>query len=400
MSLSGSKRLLLLHTPGAGVGGYLGPVATGVLVPDRVATNVKQMMNRTRHRAVVEITALRVALPNFFIAVNGTETGSGGISTVTASVEYPAGVFTQLKFSGNASGTIADDAYTISDEVSVAIPKDAYFFIRWWCSNPAGVVYQVSTSPGLCFDSANGEAMTYHATTVTDQTMGGTVVATAQTITRPLAILGRTTAKTVCILGDSRALGLTDSFSAAGAQQTMIGSVARGIGQSFGYIQLARQGATLSAWLTHNTKQLALAAYCSHIVNEFGINDLNGGSSPATLLSNIAAMRALFAASKPFFQTTLSPWATSTDSYATLANQTTASLNANRVSVNTSIRAGLPDVAAFFDIASITESSLNSGKWIVNGAANYATPDGIHETQAANVLVGSGIDWSAPILAA
>src|SRR5215831_11995563 len=55
-------------------------------------------MSRSAHIATDNITQLGIVIPNFTLIDPG-EQASGGTATVTASVEYPAGTFTQIKFS-------------------------------------------------------------------------------------------------------------------------------------------------------------------------------------------------------------------------------------------------------------------------------------------------------------
>jgi hypothetical protein len=48
-------------------------------------------------------------------------------------------------------------------------------------------------------------------------------------------------------------------------------------------------------------------------------------------------------------------------------------------------------ISSYFEIADTVESSRNSGKWVVTGAANYATADGIHPAPAGHTLMSQGI---------
>lgn len=385
---------------GGGVPGlppYLGHVATNTGQCNATDSNNKQQMVRRRHCARVALTGLRLVLPNFYInQTTHKETALGAAASCTASVEYPAGVFTQVLFSGSSTGTIPNGGHLVSDLTPISIPEGAYFYTRWWRNSSAGIVFASTSSPGSVVDTANGEAMAFGVTSA-DLTMGGTVTSGGNYMAPPLAVLGITTKESVVMFGDSRADGVFDFYSAAGAQQTLR-AYSRGFGQIFGHSVYATSGNTLVDWLTGNTNQVAMAGYATRIINELMINDLINGRSPAQIIADIQTMRALFPG-KPFYVTTMSPWASSTDSWATLANQTSAFFNANRVSLNTSIRAGIATVTGNFDIAGVSESSLNSGKWTVTGAANYMAQNDGHESNSGYIAIAAGLNWETKLKA-
>jgi len=112
------------------------------------------------------------------------------------------------------------------------------------------------------------------------------------------------------------------------------------------------------------------------------------------------------------FQTTITPSTTSTDSFATLANQTAAlsfstAGNGTREQLNDWLRdggpirdgvaaaIGAPDairsshnahpLSGVLEMADTVESSRNSGKWKVDGTALKWTGDGIHPSNYAYV---------------
>jgi hypothetical protein len=97
------------------------------------------------------------------------------------------------------------------------------------------------------------------------------------------------------------------------------------------------------------------------------------------------------------YLTTLTPQSASTDSWATLVNQTPhnpGGEQARRAAHNDNIRAGaVSGFDGYLDVASILESSVNSDLWVVNGSANYAEAgDGLHPNAAGNDLVGTYIN--------
>jgi hypothetical protein len=302
---------------------------------------------------------------------------------VTASVEYPAGTFTQLLFSGSSSANITNGNYVLSDFASVNIPDRVEFFVRIYYTNAAGIIWTNG-------DLSVGEAMTYGVSGVIDQTMSGTVVTTAggANVMRPLAILGYTRKPTAGLVGDSIVQLGADTL-ASGIPD--LGELARSIGSSLGYLNLAVSGEQLMSGSIN--KRLDFLACCTHIFNNYGINDFFAGKTAAQIITAQANLRGQAKiAGKPFYVATVTPRCTSTDSFATTGNQTKFSGDAERVSYNNCVRAGLSGVTGFFEMADLAESARDSGVWPVNGAANWSTADGVHPSQRlVQVFKDSGV---------
>jgi len=111
----------------------------------------------------------------------------------------------------------------------------------------------------------------------------------------------------------------------------------------------------------------------------------------STVQANLQRVWALWPNPASIFQTTMEPYTTSTDSWATTTNQTVTPEESVRTAVNTWIR-GMPfGVKGFFEIAGQVETSQDSGKWDTNGRASWYTSDGIHENnRAALAIAASG----------
>lgn len=364
---------------------YLGQVATRTWIPNNFFATNKQQMSRVFHYARDNITSLQIVLPNFKIvsagAPNMGESGPGATATVTASIEYPTGTFTQVLFSGVASGTIADGGMIISDPVSVSIPNGAKFFSRVWYSCSTGVIYSGYATNGM----STGDGFIGGVTTA-DLTMGGTVTQTTNVIgVVPAAIIAMTRNKSVATIGDSRCFGLNDTGDASGD----VGELARSIGPSLAYINLGVPSDRAIDFTTgsHSTNRQTLMGYCSSRVCAYGINDLANSSSASAIIAALQTIAGY--KTSPMWQATIAPRTTSTDSWATTGNQTAFAQNSTRVSLNGSIRSGISGLAGYFEIADVDESARDSGFWVVNGSANYATTDGIHENQAQNLRIAA-----------
>lgn len=237
---------------------YTGLVATRGGMPNDFNGTNKQFQTRTAHWARGGITSLQLALPNFWGNTTSGEVGSGGTATVTASVEYPAGVCNQVKFGGATSFVIANGAYVVSDSLPITIPNNAEFFVRYHYTSAVGIVYNFSNATSMI--PADGFAF---GVTTPDLTVTCTgVAATTALGDFPLAIIGQTTRPSVCLIGDSRVTGVQDTTGPTGD----IGEFARSVGPVYSYTNLGNPGDTLTDAIsgTPFANRLALStAYCT-----------------------------------------------------------------------------------------------------------------------------------------
>ena len=200
-----------------------------------------QLMSRSAQVATDNITKLKVALQNFWVN-GGVEAGNGGSTTVTASIEYPAGTFTQLKFSGSSSGTIPSGSLLFSDYATVTIPSGATFWVREFDNNASGILlnsWQVS-----------GEALNAAASGLSDQTLGGTITNIGSYSHPPLAIVGPTSKAAVCIVGDSLGFGYNDTDTLLNGD---IGLVAKSFPTTLAFANLSGNGLKASNYLANTT---------------------------------------------------------------------------------------------------------------------------------------------------
>lgn len=366
---------------------YVGQLATKCRIPCNRSTTNKQANSRTAHIARDHVTTLQIELPNWYWTRGGTltETAGGGNITYTASVEYPVGVFTQILFSGAAAAVVASNGTILSDVLNISISKGHRFWIRVFANAVTAIVFTDGNVGYPQIDLANGEAYNYAASGLTDMTMGGTIVdvgAASAPILSPTAIVGATRRPSVLILGDSRDYGFTDNIDGDGD----LGDIARMVGGAFSYINAGCAGDTLSGFITAHTKRAGLQAYCSHVVFGDPINALRAGGSgqnktAATVLGELQTILGYFPTKLCVTTTPGGPNPTSTDNWATLANQTVNANQAQIAAYCAAIRAGVANSIGFWDIMYAIESSRDSGKWWTNGVALATTTDGLHSTQ-------------------
>lgn len=385
---------------------YLGQVATRSYLPNMQipAGNANnQAQTRTRHTAMDNMSAAALVLVGWAVTTSqsspvgtGQEISVGIDTTAKAWIEYPAGTFTPMTVSGDASFTIPNGGNVQTDLVTLAqaIPAGATFWVQTYrilsSTTSAGLTFtsvNLNPTPMVPADAANNEQ--FWGSTASSPLPGTPMTAPfSHAVTTgtyyPAAILGMTTKASYYLIGDSIDMGTYDVVDSTGNT----GSLARSIGQTRAYIN-AGIPSDLAAYAVSNyTKRSALVQYCTHIICELGVNDFAKQSATSSALqANINTLRNMFP-TKPFYQTTITPATNSTDSWATTANQTTflGSSEAQRETFNGVVRAGSIGTG-FFDVAAVVESSLNSGLWKVTGAADGYTTDGIHPNQAGYQLI-------------
>lgn len=360
---------------------YLGLVATRCALCEEANLTNRQLMSRTGHFARTAIASLQIAVANWYVPVDSwVETGTGSTATVTASIEYPAGTFTQVLFSGSASGSVQDLTTLLSDLVTVSIPDGDQFWVRLYWTSTTGVLINPQDVSGA---GTIGDGLEMGVSGITDKTLSGTVTA-ADNGCPPVAIIGMTTKPTAIIVGDSISWGEGDL---TGDTTGTFGIVARSIGPQVAFSNFAQRGDDTAAFLASSTLRRALFPYASHLISQYGNNDIYVfARSAATLLANLATIRGYMTdlgPEKRAYQVTITPRSTSTDNWATTGNQTPHASDGTRVVVNTAIRA-LP---YYYEAAGQIEDVLNNGKWKVTGSAFGYTADGIHPNTAGYGLV-------------
>lgn len=352
-----------------------------------------KIMSRSSHVAVTDISSLKIGWANTYYDGNGNvETTPTVNSTLIASIEYPSGQFTQLKWGGNTSITVSPLTYVESDygTPQATIPIGATFWIRIYNvsagSNCVGVAKNRNAGMGdLCNTNAS-----------TDQTMGGTISNSGTNWSPPAAIIGQTNKPSTIVPGDStdyapidESTNLVDDFRR--------GKVCHGFPLQFAFLNHGNSGATISGFLAGSTCRRQMWKYASHAIIGLGRNDLDAGDSAATIISNIQSI-IIPQFTRPggcriLFATTLPKSSSSSGFYLSGADQTTNGNNAARVTLCTAARNGtISGVSGFIETALSMEPVLDNGLWIGDATIhNVNTSDGIHGTAAGYVTMGAYI---------
>lgn len=375
----------------AGVGGTRSQVYNGLaatraqantlLTAGGLDTTNKQMMVRSTHTARNAISSLQIMAANFFVSQGAAaEVGPGASATITAAIEYPAGTFVQVLFSGSSSGTIPDGGTLLSDSVTISIPSGAQFWVRQYITCTAGIIWN------FAYSQITGDKIARAVSGLADETMGGPISGGATGMHFPLAIIAPITSPSIAILGDSIAWGSSDTQTSDG----YLGFIARTIGPLFGYSNIATPSDRAQKFLLSNTQRAKVIPYCSHFIVEYSTNDFNAGRSLAEVQADLSSIYAMFGA-RTGFQTTCLPRTSTTDGGTTTVNQTLPSWESTRVAFNHALTGGTfgPN-GGTFDTSSIVETSTDSGIWKVS--PSQWTTDCIHPiAYACGQVASSGI---------
>ncbi len=362
---------------------YTGLVATRCMMPVSLNTTNRQLMARSPHYMREDVSSIQIEFPNFYVNPISThaELGTGSSATITASVEFPVGVFTQVLFSGSPSGTIANASKLLSDPVAISLSRGDLIWIRTFFISTTGVL---SIPHNLTGTGLPGSGLEVAVSGLTDKTMSGTVTA-ANNEYSPVAIIGTTTRASVVIIGDSIGLG-DNSKETVGDASGDFGIIARSLGPDYAYGSYCQNGDQGKDFIASHTNRLDLLNYATHLVCEYGSNDLYTAKNNAEVV--LADLQTIWgyaiSLGKIACQSLITVRTTSTDSWATVANQTVVSENAQRLILNSAIQSLPSGLDRYFNIPSALE---NSGVWAVNGAPNAYTSDGVHPNTAGSLLI-------------
>ncbi len=376
-----------------GYGGYTGSDGTDTDSNSRIGS-----FNETG----ATVTKLRGYFTNWFANQTNEQDGYNSI-TVRAAVEYPAGTFTPLTFSGASSVAIAasgSSSLAESDEATLAtaIPAGAQYWVRTFVSVASGGKwpqgYLIAASGG----SGMGEAADF--STGVDRTASGTITNAAPSSTRrgygPVAIKatafsGSPVAKAFAGVGDSLIMGSTDALDAIASGHGNIGYLGKAVSGSYPYINLGIAGTTAMNNVPANfTRRAALLAKIgvTHIFSDWSINDLTASRTAAQLAGNVSSIAQGFKTAVPGVKViwaTLTPYTTSSDGWKTTANQTirttpsgafTGGSSSIRSQFNATLRGGISGVDFVFDAADNAETARDSGVWRAGEGSTHLTNSG------------------------
>ena len=209
-----------------------------------------------------------------------------------------------------------------------------------------------------------------------------------------LILYGTSTNQTPCIglLGDSI------QQSGAGSDINLYGLGMRALGTDFGKdycnLLLAQSGDQAQSFMTNNKVRSLFVPACTSVLSNYGLNETYSGANYTlgTLQTQLTSFWTwLTNQNIKVWQTTISPYTTSTDNWATTGNQTIFNSDRNtvRTQLNDWIRTTPSPLSGYFEVADTVETSRNSGIW---KAAPALTGDGIHPNVSGFNLMKVAID--------
>lgn len=371
----------------------------GVIAANRTQYNTntaainQPYTSRRTHYATMQgaISNLKTVDINRVLNDQGVSTSGGAQHTIKRYIEYPEGVFTQVKWAGQPTVALNSGSRIVSDAINLTIPAGAKFWERT-------VVLTSATIPIIEMPAAHTALGLDDGNVSADQGNSGTIPAGANPNSIGCqAILGdvnASNARSFVIIGDSLAFGSLDNTGVG----TYGGSgwIARLLDNAgIPYTKWATGGmrafdaATLSATL--NADAGVFGAF-TDVICEYGLNDLRLSRTAAQILADQQTLYTLANfAGKRIWQSTITPRSTSTDAWATVKNQTpqTDGTMASLASLNASIRAVPANVFRIIEAADAAMSGRDSGK---HKAPPIGTADGTHFNSVRAALVASWLD--------
>lgn len=342
--------------------------------------------------------------------------------TVRAAVEDQNNVIYPVFFRGQRSVVIEPGGVVISDPV--ALETTVGLWARTNVSVNSGEKWPLMEASGGGTSLWVAEGGDTGTGANTDHSTSGSITGTGVFMYRPIMVLASMDtipSKAVCGIGDSIATGTGDNtgpFPDGGKA-----FIRRAINNTLPLVMISMGGEMASTFVTDVHRQIrsTLIDGATSVICNLGRNDLANSQSSATISANLLAI-ATHCANKgaAFYQTTITPDTTSTDSWATAANQTPQAWTSVRVDLNTWLRGGAPidqstktrvavgtvgalvtgqaghPISGVFDVAAQVECdasgtvTLNGGRWRVD--LGVPTTDGVHPTTVLHQRMASIID--------
>lgn len=344
---------------------------------------------RSKHTIVHAVRGLQVGFGNF---AGAGETGPGNDITVRFAIETPRFTGHAGWWAGSRDGVIGSGALRFSDFIDLDLAAGTVIYVWNKVSKPLAADKWPQNMSLRDNSGGNGtEGM--------ERPAGGTEygVGTYTLLTYagppsvyafgPCVIRGEVLSDdrpSVALIGDSTIAGSDDTYNDYGWAR-------RGFGTSVPTVNCGQGGEAGTSFKNPpgRTKRMEMIEGCSHALVMYGSND-SLGADAATLQATLQSIyNTLALQGLAVYACTILPRTTSSDSWATVGNQTAEAGAATRATVNDWIRTTPSPLAGYIDTADFVESARNSGKW----KAGY-TSTGTHATPIVHGTMSALIDLS------
>jgi lysophospholipase L1-like esterase len=332
---------------------------------------------RVSHRA--KVAAENVCL----VYDNTTNWGTSSLAElVISSAINIAGTPTRVTFGGNETVTIPVGSRVKSDPIPglVTAAEDLLTSSTYVHSNGSGGFWPALTPGASEFTDTGGTTKYYNDTDYSLTTPYPSGSAGNHFGCWPCAIVGD-------LLEPTRVIAcIGDSICAGQGVSRTVGGMFEQAARANGYPVLNAGIPGKQASQLDGSGEWAVVAsifdYADAVLCNLGTNDLGAGATSAQVITRITDIATLVRGSgKLFYQSTILPKSTSSDSWVTTGNQTTAADNAARIAVNTWLRTNPAAIDGYIETANLVESAEDSGLWAAPGGAAL-TGDGTHPNTA------------------
>lgn len=396
---------------------YSGPIANNFRMPDWLIGNVPgaidRVWSRSSHFTSQAIDgAAKIGLAPFFVNLNtgdlAEHSGDGATtwtlvnSRQTLTIEYPEGTVHTVATLGGDEAFIVEPGAVVELDATLDIPSGAQFWVQRSFENEdasAPVKLPINFYGGNGDFAVHGNALdNAHISdgAVDPHSLYAFVDSFNVFCAPPAYIRASTTKRTFAFVGNSRTLGSFDLM--ASNTYGDMGQMARAFSeQGLAYVNMGYGNDTISEWLASHTFRLPILEHVTDVIVGDPTNDFGRvGHSAAQTIADYEAFAALVLAAFPtkrIYAITTPPIATtSTDSFATLVNQTVDnSFNDKLIIYNAAVRAGLEGYTGYFEVGDVLATARDNGIWkLVDGLAS--TADGVHELPRGNQeIADSGV---------
>lgn len=326
--------------------------------------------------------------PNWYVTSAGVETGPGADATLEVFIEYP--IFStprRVKIAGQDVGSIPNGGST-AVLIEGEFKKGTPYRLLTYRTCASGVIYHAGGS--ALHLGEKGQFAATVAKTIATGVIGGSDYSNYY---GPTHITGKTDNRTVAILDDSIGDGYLDVPNDYHGDR---GVWARSLGRDYAYANLSVPGDRAVWFIASNTRRRAIASLASDVMIGYGRNDLGNGRTGAQVNADTTTIAGYFPNARVYSRT-LAPWSTSTDNWASNANQTatTSANDVNTVNVErTARKAPFVYCADVFVIMSDRNGPFTP-KWKTDASqtlAKFYTTDGTHPNERCNdAIVRSGV---------